>query len=87
MGLCSRLLRRPRHRTGSLSMETTRYRANLRQVDTPLLELIMDGKFNKEIAAKLDLSIRTVEDRRARLMRRIGANSVVELVRMATPVG
>ena len=36
MGLCSRLLRRPRHRTGSLSMETTRYRADLRQVDTPL---------------------------------------------------
>ena len=39
MGLCSRLLRRPRHRTGSLSMETTRYRADLRQVDTPLYRI------------------------------------------------
>ena len=52
-----------------------------------VLELILEGKFNKEIAAKLDLSIRTVEDRRARLMKKFGANSVVELVRMATPVG
>ena len=35
MGSCSRMLRRPWHCTGSLSMETTRYRADLRQVDTP----------------------------------------------------
>ena len=40
MGLCSRLLRRPRHRTGSLSMETTRYRADLRQVDTPFRPIL-----------------------------------------------
>ena len=36
IGLCSKLLRRPRHRTGSSSMETTRCRDDLRQVDTPL---------------------------------------------------
>lgn len=61
--------------------------AALSNGEQEVLELILDGKFNKEIAAGLDLSIRTVEDRRARLMRKLGASSVVELVRMATPVG
>jgi two-component system response regulator FixJ len=48
-----------------------------------VLDLILDGKYNKEIAADLGLSIRTVEDRRARLMRKMGANSVAELVQLA----
>jgi two-component system, LuxR family, response regulator FixJ len=61
--------------------------AALSSGEQKVLELILDGDFNKEIAVKLDLSIRTVEDRRARLMRKLGANSVVELVRMAMPVG
>lgn len=61
--------------------------ATLSGREREVLELILEGKFNKEIAASLDLSIRTVEDRRARLMKKIGANSVVELVKMATPVG
>jgi two-component system response regulator FixJ len=61
--------------------------ASLSNGEQEVLELILNGKLNKEIAAKLELSIRTVEDRRARLMRKLGANSVVELVHMATPVG
>ena len=61
--------------------------AALSNGEQEVLDLILDGKPNKEIAARLNLSVRTVEDRRARLMRKIGANSVVELVRMATPVG
>ena len=61
--------------------------AALSNGEQAVLDLILGGNFNKEIAAKLDLSIRTVEDRRARLMRKLGANSVVELVRMAMPVG
>ena len=59
--------------------------AALSNAEQEVLDLILDGKFNKEIAAKLDLSIRTVEDRRSRVMKKIGANCVVELVRMATP--
>ena len=61
--------------------------AALSNGEQAVLDLILGGNFNKEIATKLDLSIRTVEDRRARLMRKLGANSVVELVRMAMPVG
>ncbi len=48
-----------------------------------VLDLIMDGKYNKEIASQLGLSIRTVEDRRARLMKKMQANSVAELVQLA----
>jgi len=49
-----------------------------------VLDLILAGKFNKEIAAELGLSIRTVEDRRARLMKKMQAQSVAELVQLAT---
>jgi len=51
-----------------------------------VLALILEGKFNKEIAAHLNLSIRTVEDRRARLMRKLEVGSVVELVQLAMPL-
>ena len=51
-----------------------------------VLALILEGMFNKEIAAQLNLSIRTVEDRRARLMRKLEVNSVVELVQLTMPL-
>jgi FixJ family two-component response regulator len=48
-----------------------------------VLNLVIEGKLNKEIAAELQLSNRTVEDRRARLMKKMGARSVAELVQLA----
>ncbi len=51
-----------------------------------VLALILEGMFNKEIAAQLNLSIRTVEDRRARLMRKLEVASVVELVQLTMPL-
>ncbi len=51
-----------------------------------VLALILEGMFNKEIAAQLNLSIRTVEDRRARLMRKLEVGSVVELVQLTMPL-
>ena len=38
------------------------------------------GKTNREIAGGLGLSTRTVEDRRAKLMTKMGASSLAELV-------
>jgi FixJ family two-component response regulator len=49
-----------------------------------VLGLILLGKPNRQIAADLGLSIRTVEDRRARLMKKLQAGSLAELVQMAT---
>ena len=37
---------------------------------------------NKEIAADLGLSNRTIEDRRAKLMKKMGAKSLAELVQL-----
>jgi two-component system, LuxR family, response regulator FixJ len=47
-----------------------------------VLSLILEGKMNKEIATKLNLSTRTIEDRRAKLMKKMGANSLAELVQL-----
>jgi FixJ family two-component response regulator len=48
-----------------------------------VLDLILEGKSNREIAAALALSVRTVEDRRAKVMRKMEANSIAHLVQMA----
>jgi two-component system, LuxR family, response regulator FixJ len=55
----------------------------LSEGERAVLNLILDGKLNKEIAAELGLSNRTVEDRRARLMKKMGARSIAELVQLA----
>ena len=45
-----------------------------------VLELLLSGQSNKDIAVQLNISLRAVEDRRARLMKRMEASSIVELV-------
>jgi two-component system response regulator FixJ len=48
-----------------------------------VMELAVSGLSNKEIAARLDISIKTVENHRAWVMERIGARNLADLVRMA----
>jgi len=57
--------------------------ARLTPGEREVLDRILDGKFNKEIANELGLSVRTIEDRRARVMKKMEANSIAELVQMA----
>ena len=57
--------------------------ALLSEGERAVLDCILEGQSNKEIAARLGLSNRTVEDRRARLTKKMGARSVAELVRLA----
>lgn len=47
-----------------------------------LLRLIVDGMPNKNIAAELGISIKTVENHRASLMSKTGALNAADLVRM-----
>jgi FixJ family two-component response regulator len=47
-----------------------------------VFELVADGLSNRDIAERLDLSVRAVEDRRARVMKKTGATSLAELLRM-----
>ena len=56
--------------------------ARLTVGEREVLNLILEGKMNKEIAAELHLSTRTIEDRRAKLMKKMGANSLAELVQL-----
>jgi DNA-binding NarL/FixJ family response regulator len=52
-----------------------------------ILQLIAEGKANKEIAAALKLSVKTVEAHRAQLMDRLGIHDVAGLVRLAIRAG
>lgn len=47
-----------------------------------VMDLIVSGKANKVIARQLDVSIRTVENRRRMVFEKMGAESVAELVRL-----
>jgi two-component system, LuxR family, response regulator FixJ len=47
-----------------------------------VLQLLIDGKSNKIIAAELNLSVRTIEVRRAKLMKKMKAESLAELIRL-----
>ena len=48
-----------------------------------VMAMVTDGKSNKEIASGLDVSSKTVEAHRARVMEKMQAGSLAELVRMA----
>ena len=47
-----------------------------------VLQLLIDGNSNKTIAAELGLSVRTIEVRRAKLMKKMKAESLAELIRL-----
>lgn len=48
-----------------------------------VLQLIAEGKTNKEVAAQLGISPKTVESHRARIMVKIGIHNTADLVRYA----
>lgn len=48
-----------------------------------VLQLVAEGKSNKEIASLLDISLKTAETHRANLMLKLGLHSISELVRYA----
>jgi len=48
-----------------------------------ILQYVVDGRTNKEIAVDLGLSYRTVEVHRRHIMEKIGARNTAELVRLA----
>ena len=48
-----------------------------------IIQLLAEGKSNKEVAAALGISIKTAETHRAAVMRKLGLHSIGELVRYA----
>ena len=57
--------------------------ASLTPREREVMWLIVDGRSNKEIAARLDLSHRTVETHRARIMDKTGMGSLADLIELA----
>ncbi|MCE1185799.1 MAG: response regulator transcription factor [Rhodocyclales bacterium] len=60
--------------------EVSRRLGQLTQREREVLDLIILGKLNKQIADVLGISIKTVEVHRARVMEKMGAQSLAELV-------
>jgi RNA polymerase sigma factor (sigma-70 family) len=79
-----RAIARDAERRQSLG-EHTRIRSHLESLtarEREVLDLMVKGKQNKQIAQDLGVSPRTVEIHRARVMEKMDAHSVAELVRM-----
>ena len=55
--------------------------AQLTQREREVLDLVVSGRMNREIAESLDISIKTVEAHRAKIMEKLEVDSVAELVR------
>ena len=51
------------------------------------LKMVAMGYTNREIAASLDISVRTVEVHRFNLMRRLNVRNVAQLLRQALQLG
>jgi two-component system, LuxR family, response regulator FixJ len=58
--------------------------AKLSQRERQVLALTLEGMGNKEIASKLDLSVRTIEGHRATIYLKAGVSSVMDLLNEAS---
>ena len=79
-----RAIARDAERRASLG-EHTRIKSHLEALtarEREVLDLMVKGKQNKQIAQDLGVSPRTIEIHRARVMEKMDAHSVAELVRM-----
>jgi DNA-binding NarL/FixJ family response regulator len=63
------------------TMGRSQVRPTSREVE--IIRLLAGGKSNKEIAAELGITIRTVETHRAKIMLKIGVHSLAELIHYA----
>lgn len=61
--------------------------STLTPAERRILQLVAQGKTNKEIAQLLSRSLRTVENHRHRLMQKLHAQSVADLVKVALKMG
>jgi two-component system response regulator FixJ len=72
---------------GARSMRIRRRIDSLTGRERQVLDLIIDGSSNKQVAARLAISPRTVEIYRANVMSKMRADSLSELVRMTLAAG
>ena len=80
--LFSRLVGGPRQNTNSKSFSN-----QLSAREREIVQLLAEGKSNKEVAATLGISIRTAEAHRASVLQKLGIDSLAGLVRYAIRKG
>ncbi len=69
--------------TGKQAEQTERSQGQLTPREMEILRLLAGGKVNKEIAALLGITVRTVETHRAKIMLKLGLHSLAELIHYA----
>ncbi|MBE9158774.1 response regulator transcription factor [Nodosilinea sp. LEGE 06152] len=72
---------------GGIAKVTSDIRIDLTPREQSVLDLVAEGLMNKEIASRLDTSVRNVEKYVSRLFSKTGTNSRTELVRFALEHG
>lgn len=70
-----------RRRAGSEAAEAAQMLARLTPQEHRVYKHVVAGRSNREIGAEMDISVKTVEVHRARVMRKLEAGSVADLVR------
>jgi two-component system, NarL family, response regulator DegU len=70
-----------RHQSGSTPASADTGDNTLTKREKQILSLIYKGESNKEIAEKLDKSVRTIETHRFNIMKKLDANNLAELLR------
>jgi two-component system response regulator FixJ len=78
---------KPSHDPGDGETEAPRAVSRLTAREREVLEQLVIGRSNKAIALELGISPRTVEIHRARVMEKMGAQSIAQLVRLALDSG
>jgi FixJ family two-component response regulator len=63
-------------------LEHRKHMASLTAREREVLDLVVAGKLNKSIADELGISIKTVETHRARVMEKMQAKSLAELIQL-----
>jgi FixJ family two-component response regulator len=58
--------------------------AHLSDAEREVLHHVMNGASNKAIAATLNVSLRTVESRRASILKKVAVDSMAEVIRLVT---
>jgi len=61
--------------------------ASLSRRERQVMALVAEGRLNKQVAATLRISEITVKSHRGQVMRKMGADSLADLVRMAATLG
>ncbi|KAB2723345.1 response regulator transcription factor [Brucella intermedia] len=72
-----------RRHESNVNAELRRRYASLTEGEREVMNLVVSGLLNKQIAAKLDISEVTVKVRRGQVMRKMRADSLANLVRFA----